>query len=94
MSDIREVTVDLRGLKCPLPALRTLKALRAASADETLLVLADDPLAAIDIPNAAREFGAQLLDSSRDDGALQFRIRVIGFRDGAGRPPQGSRSGE
>jgi len=94
MSDIREVIVDLRGLKCPLPALRTLKALRAASADETLLVLADDPLAALDIPNAVREFGAWLIESSREGATLRFRIRSAAFRRAEDHPPQGSRSGE
>src|SRR3984957_3932330 len=44
-------TLDLRGLKCPLPALLAKKALARASPGTTLVVLADDPLAVVDIPH-------------------------------------------
>ncbi len=44
---------DLRGLNCPLPALRTLKALRAIAPGATLIVECTDPMAAIDVPGIA-----------------------------------------
>lgn len=69
------VELDLRGLKCPLPALKTGAALRRLASPGRLLVAATDPLAAIDIPNAAREVGCRVLDQARlPDGALAFRI--------------------
>jgi tRNA 2-thiouridine synthesizing protein A len=49
--------LDLTGLKCPLPALRTAKALKALSPGEVLEVHCTDPLAVIDIPNLVRETG-------------------------------------
>jgi tRNA 2-thiouridine synthesizing protein A len=52
--------LDVLGLKCPLPALRT---------------EADDPLAAIDIPHAVATGGHALIESSGIDGVLRFRIR-------------------
>ena len=68
-------TIDLRGLKCPLPALRTRKALSRLQAGATLVVECTDPLAEIDIPNLVRETGDELEGRSRDGDLLVFRIR-------------------
>lgn len=77
MSDDPAVILDLAGLKCPLPVLRTRKALRALRAGETLVVLCTDPLAGIDIPNLVREEGARLDAAERVDGLMRFAITVI-----------------
>ncbi len=42
--------VDVRGLRCPLPVLKLGKAVRETPAQRTFLVLATDPVAALDIP--------------------------------------------
>lgn len=70
-----ETVLDLKGLKCPLPALMTRRALRPLKAGDLMIVHCTDPLSAIDIPNLARETGDTLLDSSQTDGTLTFRIR-------------------
>ena len=49
-----EKTFDLRGLKCPLPVLRTRKALAGMALGDILIVACTDPLARIDIPNLLR----------------------------------------
>jgi tRNA 2-thiouridine synthesizing protein A len=72
---MNEKTINLRGLKCPLPALRTRKALSGLAAGELLVVECTDPLAAIDIPNLLRETGDALLSSGQDGELLSFRIR-------------------
>ena len=72
------VSIDLRGLKCPLPALKTLKALGGLAPGEVLTVACTDPMAAIDIPNLVRETGDVLLDQQLDHGAQVFRIRKAG----------------
>ncbi len=70
-----ESTLDLRGLKCPLPALRTRKALKSATAGDLLIVECTDPMARIDIPHLLRETG-DLLESQEDrNGVLVFRMR-------------------
>jgi tRNA 2-thiouridine synthesizing protein A len=69
-----EKTLDLRGLKCPLPALRTRKALAGMQPGDLLIVACTDPLAAIDIPNLARETGDTLEESSRINDVMTFRI--------------------
>ncbi len=49
--------MDLTGLKCPLPALKTRKALRSLAPGEHLEVTCTDPLAVIDIPALIAETG-------------------------------------
>lgn len=68
-------TLDLRGLKCPLPALYTRKALAGLAPGDLLIVECTDPLAGIDIPNLVRETGDVLEDSQRDAKLTAFRIR-------------------
>jgi tRNA 2-thiouridine synthesizing protein A len=71
-------TIDLRGLKCPLPALRTRKALSRIQPGTALVVECTDPLAVIDIPNLVRETGDILEENARRDDVLIFRIRKRG----------------
>ncbi len=75
ISGVTDAVLDLRGLKCPLPALRTRRALKRLSAGETLLVQCTDPLAAIDLPHMLQESGDELLDRAVRDHVLIFRIR-------------------
>jgi tRNA 2-thiouridine synthesizing protein A len=70
-----EKTISLRGLKCPLPALKTRKLLVGLAAGDILIIECTDPLSAIDIPNLLRETGDVLEDSARSKGLLTFRIR-------------------
>ena len=68
-------TVSLRGLKCPLPALKTRKLLARLAAGDLLTIECTDPLTSIDIPNLLRETGDELVESSRQGRAYIFRIR-------------------
>lgn len=68
-------TLDLRGLKCPLPVLKTRRRLTALAPGETIEVACTDPLSAIDLPNLVRETGDHLESQARADGALIFVIR-------------------
>jgi tRNA 2-thiouridine synthesizing protein A len=70
-----ETTINLRGLKCPLPALRARKALSRMPAGDILVVECTDPLTEIDIPNLVRETGDTLDGKSQDGNVLVFRIR-------------------
>jgi len=66
--------LDLRGLKCPLPAMKTAKALTRMAKGELVVVFATDPLSAIDIPHAAVEAGGRVVTQTRLAGELVFRI--------------------
>jgi tRNA 2-thiouridine synthesizing protein A len=69
------ITLDLRGLKCPLPALRTRKALAQLKAGDVATVECTDPLAAIDIPHLVAQCGDVLEQQSRQSDVFVFRIR-------------------
>jgi len=70
-----EQILNLRGLKCPLPALRTKKALGQAQPGDVLLVECTDPLAAVDIPNLINQTGDTLEATNKQKKLLTFRIR-------------------
>ena len=66
--------LDLTGLKCPLPALRTRKALLRLSPGERLEVYCTDPMAVIDIPAMVQQLGDRIDSAERRDDALVFII--------------------
>lgn len=66
--------LDLKGLNCPLPVLKTGRALRKLASGDLLVVEATDPLAAIDIPHFCREQGHQLLGEEKEGTTLRFTI--------------------
>ncbi|WP_414473433.1 molybdenum cofactor guanylyltransferase MobA [Microvirga sp. M2] len=66
--------LDLSGLKCPLPVLRTRKALLALEPGDRLSVTCTDPLAGIDVPNLVRELGDTLLEQRQGETNITFVI--------------------
>jgi len=72
---VTETTINLRGLKCPLPALRTRKALSKLQAGDLLTIECTDPLVEIDIPNLMRETGDAIEATAREADVIVFRIR-------------------
>lgn len=66
--------LDLTGLKCPLPVLRTRKALRTLAPGAHLEVRCTDPLSAIDIPNLIRETGDKVEIAEQGDKGIVFLI--------------------
>jgi len=67
-------TLDLTGLKCPLPALKTRKALKSVRPGDRLEVHCTDPLSVIDIPNLIRETGDKVEITERSDARIVFLI--------------------
>ena len=66
--------LDLTGLKCPLPALKTRKALKPLKAGDMLEVHCTDPLSVIDIPNLIQETGDKVEITERGEGRFVFAI--------------------
>jgi tRNA 2-thiouridine synthesizing protein A len=66
--------LDLTGLKCPLPALKTRKALKSLAPGDRMEVRCTDPMAVIDIPNLIRETGDRIEISARDETRIVFLI--------------------
>lgn len=70
-----EETLDLRGLKCPLPALMARRALARLGPGSLVTVLASDPLAVVDIPHMCGEEGHVVESVTRQESHAIFRIR-------------------
>jgi tRNA 2-thiouridine synthesizing protein A len=66
--------LDLRGLKCPLPALMTRRHLKRAKASATVLVLTDDPMAPIDVPHMCRSEGFTVVSVERTGDSARMVI--------------------
>lgn len=68
--------LDARGLHCPEPVFRVRRALLSMRAGEWLDVLADDPLAEVDLRVFCQRFGHLLSGPEPEQDAQRFRIRV------------------
>ena len=68
--------VDARGLNCPLPILRTKKALAEIESGQTVRVLATDPGSVKDFQAFARQTGNELLGQNETpDRVFEFFLR-------------------
>jgi len=67
--------LDVKGLNCPLPILRTKKALSEMATGQVLRVLATDPSAAKDFQAFAKQTGNQLLSNTEVDQVFEFFFR-------------------
>ena len=70
-----ETLIDARGHRCPVPTLRLRRALEGVGPGEVVRLLADDPMARIDVPHFAGEAGYEVLEASEEAGGLSFRVR-------------------
>jgi tRNA 2-thiouridine synthesizing protein A len=75
--------LDLAGLKCPLPALKTRKALKAVGPGDLLEVHCTDPLSVIDIPNLIRETGDRVEITEHTEARIVFLIEKAESTDAA-----------
>ena len=69
------IEVDARGHRCPTPTLRLRRAVEAAPAGAEVALLADDPLARLDVPHFAHEQGLELVSVDAEGRALRFVVR-------------------
>jgi tRNA 2-thiouridine synthesizing protein A len=67
--------LDLKGLSCPLPILRTRKALKALPAGTTLQVFATDPGTVEDFEVYCRTSGNELVESKHENDVYSFLIK-------------------
>ena len=61
-------TLDLRGLRCPLPLLRAERRMRTLAPGQELVLLATYPRFPEDLPDACDRLGARLLQSAESGG--------------------------
>jgi len=69
-------SLDLRGLKCPLPVLKARKAMKAMKAGEQIWLETTDPLAVLDVPAFCQEVGHILLEQHEESDHHRFLLQV------------------
>ena len=67
--------LDAKGLNCPLPILRTKKALTDMSSGQVLRIVATDPGSVKDFQAFAKQTGNSLILHSEDQGIHTFFMR-------------------
>ena len=68
-------SLDLRGLKCPLPALLARRALKRSAPGTSIEVLADDPMAIVDVPHMCRSEGFEVVALERDGDSARMVLK-------------------
>lgn len=66
--------IDAIGLQCPLPVLRLRKVLLGGAED--VVLLADDPVAVIDVPHFCAEAGYELVEATQHDDHTAYHVRM------------------
>lgn len=74
MSDFKQ-ELDARGLNCPLPILRTKKAINGLASGEVLKVIATDPGSVKDMEAFCKQTGNEMVSSSEASGEYTFMIK-------------------
>ncbi|EIJ34610.1 sulfurtransferase TusA family protein [Thiothrix nivea] len=74
MSDFKQ-ELDARGLNCPLPILRTKKAINGLASGEVLKVIATDPGSVKDMEAFCKQTGNEMVSSAEAGGEYTFMIK-------------------
>jgi len=77
MDQVTTKTLDARGLKCPMPVVKTKQAIDTIEIDEVLEVLATDPGSMADITAWCKSTGNELLNMEKGEGVFKFHIRRV-----------------
>jgi tRNA 2-thiouridine synthesizing protein A len=67
--------LDLKGLSCPIPIVKTAKAVKALQPGDLIEALATDPGSVADFAAWSRSTGNELVEQSEQDGVYRFVIR-------------------
>jgi TusA-related sulfurtransferase len=70
-------TLDAKGLKCPMPVVKTSKEIKSIDVGGILEVLATDPGSMADITAWTKSTGNELLKAERNEGIFKFYIRRV-----------------
>ncbi len=70
-----DVVLDTKGMNCPMPVLKTKKAIDALSSGQVLEVVATDKGSKSDIPALLKRLGHELLDTKEEGDVIEFFIK-------------------
>jgi len=72
-----EKTLDAKGLKCPMPVVKTSKEVKNISVGGVLEILATDPGSMADITAWTKSTGNELLKAEKDGDVFKFYVRRV-----------------
>jgi tRNA 2-thiouridine synthesizing protein A len=75
MSQAVARTLDLKGLSCPLPIVKTAQAIKELASGDLIEALATDPGSVADFAAWCTSTGNELLEHTEEDGVFRFVIR-------------------
>jgi len=75
MSQAIARTLDLKGLSCPLPIVKTAQAMKENASGDLVEALATDPGSVADFAAWCRTTGNELVEQASEDGVFRFVIR-------------------
>jgi len=68
-------TLDLKGLSCPLPIVKTAQAAKELESGDLVEALATDPGSVADFNAWCKSTGNELVEQSESEGVFRFAIR-------------------
>jgi tRNA 2-thiouridine synthesizing protein A len=71
-------SLDLKGLSCPIPIVKTAKAMRELAPGQMIEVLATDPGSVPDFRAWSKSTGNPLVESGEEAGVYRFVLRKKG----------------
>ena len=75
MTQAVDVTVDARGLNCPMPIVKTAQAVKTLTSGQVIEILATDPGAVKDFAAWSKATGNELVEQTVDGGVYRFVMR-------------------
>jgi tRNA 2-thiouridine synthesizing protein A len=76
MGDLKvDVVLDTKGLNCPMPVLKTKKAIDSLPEGQVLEVISTDPGSKSDIPALLKRLGHELIETKEEGEVIEFYIR-------------------
>jgi len=71
-----DVLLDAKGMYCPMPIVKLKKATKTMESGQVLKLVATDPGSSRDVPAWANKTGAEILETSEENGEYTFIIKV------------------
>lgn len=70
-----DIVLDTKGMNCPMPVLKTKKAIDTLQSGQVLEVLSTDQGSKSDIPALLKRLGHELMETKEEGGVIEFYIR-------------------
>jgi TusA-related sulfurtransferase len=75
MSDTPKLSLDFKGLLCPMPVVKIAQAIKQVEVGEMVEAIATDPGVMADIPAWARSTGHELVTLEKGEKVFKFVVK-------------------